>query len=492
MLEHDLTEAIEALGALARRRREGHQLEEIARRGRPVVLRDVDLGELLDRVRVVRMRAHDAVELVDGGIEIAERAIEIDECEVSREQRFIVVEWNEIENRPRRGERQCCFAEASRELLNAHEEVAATRSRGGRLASELERVAVSAEMLGNERATERELLVAEHALAGSEIAIDEIGGRPISELERQGATRIEGIGVARIFDQGEVVGARRFAVSAELVAKTRDVEPRRGLLRRDVRLRNAQGGELGERGEVARHPMVACEHAERGRMAELGAPQLVCEIERGFAVAGDLGGVEARRERRLGVDDFDVRAAAGCAREELGPVGGARGRRRFFVEPCGFTAAPDRFVALCERRAHSGNRGIEGECLLEVDLRLGWIAEPLLKDQRELHVQGTVIAGVRSGGDLAIQQRRDERPFATHHRGRTQLIRDLRICGRARVRLFEAAIRLGIAAERRAIELRAPAPQAGARLRRVGEDELATDRLGGRGDVARGGVERLE
>ena len=52
MDEHRIAEAVETLGALGWSRRERHELVEVARRGRPVALRDVDVGELLDRVAV--------------------------------------------------------------------------------------------------------------------------------------------------------------------------------------------------------------------------------------------------------------------------------------------------------------------------------------------------------------------------------------------------------------------------------------------------------
>ena len=60
------------------------------------------------------------------------------------------------------------------------------------------------------------------------------------------------------------------------------------------------------------------------------------------------------------------------------------------------------------------------------------------------------------------------------------------------MRLLEAAIRLGVAAERVAVELRAAAPQRRALPRVLGEHELAADRLRRRGDVAGLEVELLE
>ena len=56
--------------------------------------------------------------------------------------------------------------------------------------------------------------------------------------------------------------------------------------------------------------------------------------------------------------------------------------------------AADRLVALRERQLRRGDRRIERERLLEVDLRLRVVVEPLLEDQRELEVERAAIARV--------------------------------------------------------------------------------------------------
>ena len=90
--------------------------------------------------------------------------------------------------------------------------ITTSRRPGARLAArlrELERLAVAAELLGDDRAAQRELVVAEHALAGPEVAVDEVGGRAVAEPERERAARVERADVAGVFDQREVVRARR-------------------------------------------------------------------------------------------------------------------------------------------------------------------------------------------------------------------------------------------------------------------------------------------
>src|SRR5665647_586622 len=94
---------------------------------------------------------------------------------------------------------------------------------------------------------------------------------------------------------------------------------------------------------------------------------------------------------------------------------------RVVVELRGIGEPADRLVAARERELRSGDRRIERERLLEVYLGLRVIVEALVVDQRELEVERTAIAWSRGGRDLAVEQRRRERPLAAHHGGGPQL-----------------------------------------------------------------------
>ena len=326
-----------------------------------------------------------------------------------------------------------------------------------------ERVAVAAELLRDDRSPQRELVVTEHALACAEVAVDEIGGRPVPEPVCERATRVERIDVSRIFDQREIVCARGLAELAELLGESRDLEPCGGTLFGNRGASGPQRRELGERGEIAAESVRAREDAERSAIAGLAAPELMSECERGIGVAGVLRLVELLREIRSRgrVVDRGPTPRGGC--EQRGAIGGTCRARGLLVELGGLGVAADRLVAPGERRARGGDRRIERERLLEVDLCLIRIVEPLLVDQRELEVEGAAVARMRGDRDLAIQQRRDQRPLAADHRRGAELIGNLRIRGRAGVRFLEAAIGLGVAAERVTIKLGAAPPQDRAR-----------------------------
>ncbi len=78
--------------------------------------------------------------------------------------------------------------------------------------------------------------------------------------------------------------------------------------------------------------MDAGEHAERGGMAGLGAPQLMREIDRGVAIAGLFGAIEADREvvlgRRRGLRNRGGRGRARARRgfEQAGAIARTRAR----------------------------------------------------------------------------------------------------------------------------------------------------------------------
>src|SRR5262249_21969752 len=100
---------------------------------------------------------------------------------------------------------------------------------GGEL-GELERLAVAAELLGDDRATQRELVVAEHGFAAAEVAVDQVGGGEVAEPERERATRVECADVPRVLDQRQGVGARgpwaSRATSSHAVARSSAVSAR--------------------------------------------------------------------------------------------------------------------------------------------------------------------------------------------------------------------------------------------------------------------------
>ncbi len=192
--------------------------------------------------------------------------------------------------------------------------------------------------------------------------------------------------------------------------------------------------------------MRAREHAERSGVAGLGAPQLMRECERRVGIAGTFRLIELARETRSSGRVELCRALPGVAakpRSRIGDHAVARGRgeqrasigctcgaRGLFVELRGLgVTGRASLVALRERCTRGGDRGIERERLLEVDLRLRGIVELLAEDQRELEMQCAAIAWMCRDRDLAIQQRCDQAPLTAHHRGGTELI--ARISGSA-------------------------------------------------------------
>ena len=170
--------------------------------------------------------------------------------------------------------------------------------------------------------------------------------------------------------------------------------------------RSCGGAGAGSRARVvssvsaARSPAPRCTVASTRNaagMTGLGAPQLVREVERGLAIAGGLGACRAARRARRARGCAS--RARGCARpldSSAMRSAGARAARGFVEQLRGIGVAADRFVAARERRLRGGNRRIERERLLVVDLRLRRIVELLLEDQRELEVERAAIARRRA------------------------------------------------------------------------------------------------
>jgi hypothetical protein len=83
-------------------------------------------------------------------------------------------------------------------------------------------------MLRDDRSPQRELVVAEHAVAQPEIAVDEVGRCPVAELERERTARVERVDVPGVLDERQIVRARRLGEPAQLLGEPRDLEPRTG------------------------------------------------------------------------------------------------------------------------------------------------------------------------------------------------------------------------------------------------------------------------
>ena len=214
-----------------------------------------------------------------------------------------------------------------------------------------------AEMLRDDRAAQRDLVVTEHGLARAEVAIDQLRGRVVAEPEREPTARVEGPDVAGILDEREVVGARGLIEGAELLGEARDLEPRDRAELSGLRATRAHRGDLAERGQIARCAVHVREHAERGRVPRLGAPQLGRELVRGLEIAGHLGAIEPRREVELAALRLGRgRPAARGRLEQPGAIGGARRDRGVLVELRGVCKTADRLVAPRERQLRGRDR----------------------------------------------------------------------------------------------------------------------------------------
>ena len=236
--------------------------------------------------------------------------------------------------------------------------------------------------------------VAEHALAGGEIAIDQVGRRPVAELERERAARVERADVARA--PRSVRGRRRAPPGRACRAPRRAARPRATRSRARRRPRRCSRARVVSSVSAARSPAVRCdvrEHAERrrrgrARRAIAGARASSAPSMSPAASARSSWAARSRRSRRR------VAAArrASAASSRLARSAGARRRGCLLEQLRGIGVTADRLVAARERQLRGGNRRIERERLLVVDLRLRLVVEPLLEDQRELEVQRAALA----------------------------------------------------------------------------------------------------
>src|SRR5439155_7577728 len=142
----------------------------------------------------------------------------------------------------------------------------------------------------------------------------------------------------------------------------------------------------GERCEIAGAAMHGREHAERGGMPGLGAPQLVREIDRGLTISRRFGLLERFGELAVPRCGGGSGAISSGGLIENNAVGRSCSVGCLVEQARRIDVATDGLVAPRERCARSGNRWIERERLLVVDLRLADVVELLLVDHRQLEV----------------------------------------------------------------------------------------------------------